>query len=105
MKITSIIGTLIAIVAITFAFQNNDSVTLHFFSWVFTESVALLILAAILTGFIIGMMLFLPGNLSATWKLRTIQKENEALKKTIKEDTVQYESEGLGKDGEQLLEI
>jgi uncharacterized integral membrane protein len=105
MKLTSVVGTLIAIVAITFAFQNNDSVTLQFFSWVFTESVALLILAAILTGFIIGMMLFLPGKLSATWKLRAIQKENEALKKTLSEEAVQYESEGLGKEGDQLVEL
>jgi len=100
MKFTSIIGVLIAAVAITFAFQNNEEVTVHFFSWVFTGSVALLILAALLVGFVVGMIFFLPGNITAIWRLRKIEKENEALKKEIGEGDITYEAPGLGTEGD-----
>jgi len=105
MKFTSIVGVIIAAVAITFAFQNNDTVTLQFFSWTFTESVALLIIAALLTGFVVGMILFLPGNMTATWRAQALQKENDALTKTLKEEAMQYESEGLGKEGDQVFDL
>lgn len=105
MKFGALIGGIVAIIAIIFAFQNQETVTVQFFSWMFTGSAALLILAALLTGFLIGMLMFVPSNLSLLWKARQLARENDALKQKSRDDSIQYEAPGLGAEGEEHIDI
>jgi len=100
MKLSIIIGLLLAIASLIFAFQNNDEIVVTFFDYSVTGSVALLIITSIIIGFIISMMIFVPGTLAAKWKIRKLQQEKQKLEKELTVDDIQYESEGLGSEGE-----
>lgn len=100
-----ITGLLIAGVALFFAFQNNEMVTIKFLENELTSSVALIIIAAIIVGFVIGMVIFVPRSIADTWKARTLQREIDKLKKKLGEEPVKYEAPGLGEEGEKNIEI
>lgn len=105
MKLTSIISVIIGGLAIAFAFQNNQSITLTFFSSVFTGSVALMILAVLLIGFTIAIILFVPEHIAMQWKIKTLTKENERLQKKIADEVIQYEAPGLGVEGDAPIDL
>lgn len=100
-----ITGLLIAGVALFFAFQNNEMVTIKFLENELTGSVALIIIAAMIVGFVIGMVIFVPRSIADTWKARTLQREIDKLKKKLGEEPVKYEAPGLGEEGERNIEI
>ncbi|MEY2703072.1 MAG: hypothetical protein RLY43_1710 [Bacteroidota bacterium] len=100
-----IIGLIIAGVALFFAFQNNQIVTIKFLENELTGSVALIIIAAMIVGFVIGMVIFIPRSIADTWKARTLQREVDKLKKRLGEEPVKYEAPGLGEEGEKNIEI
>ncbi|MEY2640940.1 MAG: hypothetical protein RL150_333 [Candidatus Parcubacteria bacterium] len=105
MKLGIFLGSVVAIVAVIFAFQNQNTITVEFFSFVFTGSAALLILSALLVGFLIGTLLFVPSNLSLLWKARQLARENDLLKRKAHDETIQYEAPGLGEEGEGQIDI
>jgi len=100
-----ITGLLIAGGALFFAFQNNEIVTIKFLENELTGSVALIIIAAMIVGFVIGMVIFVPRSISDTWKARTLQKEIDKLKRKLGEEPIKYEAPGLGEEGEKNIEI
>jgi uncharacterized integral membrane protein len=104
MKISTIVSLLIGIIALLFAFQNNDNIILLFFNWSFNGSLALIIIATLFIGFFIGLIMFVPSSIKAKLDLRKMKKEVENLQKIIDEnDVINFESEGLGKEGEKFL--
>jgi uncharacterized integral membrane protein len=100
-----IVGLLIAAGALFFAFQNNEMVTINFLENELTGSVALIIIAAMIVGFVIGMVIFIPRSIADTWKARSLQREVDKLKKKLGEEPVTYEAPGLGEEGEKNIEI
>jgi len=105
MRISLVFSTLLAAIALVFAFQNNNSVTLQLLDKTVEGSVALLIIASVLIGFIIGMIMFLPGNIVTNWKINALIKENETLKKKFDDEVIQYEAPGLGVEGERHVDL
>lgn len=105
MTFFSILSVVIAAFAITFAFQNNDPLSVRFFSMTFEGSTALVILASLLVGFAIGLVLFVPSAFAARWRARTLARENETLRRRAGEEELQYEAPGLGAEGDQNIEI
>ncbi len=103
--LSTIIGVLVAGVAVVFAFQNNDIVTVKFFENYFTGSVALIIISSLIIGLLIGMIIFVPRIISSSWRARNLFKENERLKNRLNEAPIQYEAPGLGQEGEGHIEI
>lgn len=98
-------GLLIGGVAVFFAFQNNEIVTVTFLDNELTGSVALIIIAAMLVGFVIGMVIFVPRSIADTWRARSLQRDIDRLKQRIGEEPVKYEAPGLGEEGEKNIEI
>lgn len=63
MQIFIILALIIAIVAAVLAVQNVAAVTISFLMWNIHASLALMLIVALLAGFIIGMLVFLPGTI------------------------------------------
>ena len=55
------------------AVTNVATITLHFFAWDISASVALIIFITFLLGFLIGMLKTIPG----VWKSRSLVRKNE----------------------------
>jgi len=58
-----ILALAFAIVAVIFALQNTEVVTVSFFSLSYTGSLALVILVAVALGILIGVLVMTPGNI------------------------------------------
>lgn len=100
MKVSIFFSVLIAAVALMFAFQNYEIVQVTFFKWGFEGPVALVIIASLLIGFIIGFILLVPSHMSSKWKIETQKDAIDQLQKRLEEETIKYDSEGLGAEGE-----
>lgn len=79
MIILFIIGILLGAVAVVFALQNINVITVTFFSWELTGSLALILLIALITGMLIAIFLLLPQFTKSHFKLKNLQKEKDAL--------------------------
>jgi uncharacterized integral membrane protein len=58
-----ILALTIALLAVVFAVQNVTPVTVVLFAWVFQGSVALVVLVALMTGAVVGILASLPAML------------------------------------------
>jgi len=63
MVFTLILALAFAIVAVIFALQNTEVVTVAFFSLSYEGSLALVILVAVALGILIGVLVMAPGNI------------------------------------------
>lgn len=100
-----IVGLILAGGALFFAFQNNEIVSISFLGNELTGSVALIIIAAMIVGFVIGMTIFVPRSIADSWKAKYLQREIDQLKKRLNEEPIKYEAPGLGEEGEKNIEI
>jgi uncharacterized integral membrane protein len=80
MQIFLFFALIIAVLAVFFALQNSDPVTIKFAVWEFNSSLAFVLLVALLAGALISFFFSLPSNLRARWTIRQQRKklnENE----------------------------
>ena len=84
MIILFVIGILLGAVAVVFALQNITVITVTFFSWQLTGSLALILLIAITAGMLIAIFLLLPEFISNYFKARRLQKENGKLAEELR---------------------
>ena len=100
MKFSIIFSIIIAAVALLFAFQNIEVVNITFFQWGFSGPVSLVIIASLLIGFVIGLIFFIPNSMASKWKIKLQKEAIEKLQKQLEDETISYDSEGLGAEGE-----
>ena len=79
MIILFIIGLLLGAVSVIFALQNIDIVTVTFFSWHLTGSLALILLLTIAAGILVTILLILPGSVTNYFRYKKLEKENKKL--------------------------
>ena len=84
MIILFIIGILLGAVAVVFALQNIAVITVTFFSWELTGSLALVLLITILSGMLIAIFLLLPQFIKSHFKFKNLQKEKEGLAEELR---------------------
>jgi uncharacterized integral membrane protein len=84
MIILFIIGLLLGAVAVIFALQNIDIVTVTFFSWHLTGSLALILLLTIASGILIVSLLVLPGSVVNYFRYKKLEKENKNLTEELR---------------------
>lgn len=61
MLLSLIIGIILGAVAVVFAFQNVAVVTVSFFAWSVSASLAIIILGSILCGIVLTLLVLLPS--------------------------------------------
>ncbi len=84
MIILFILGLLLGIVSVIFTLQNVDIVTVTFMSWKLTSSLSVIIGLALLSGFLVALLLFLPESVSNYFNFRKLRKQNLALAEDLK---------------------
>lgn len=84
MIILFIVGLLLGVVSVIFALQNIAVVTISFFSWTLTGSLALILLLAITSGILIAVLLLLPESINNYFKYKKLKKENGVLTEELR---------------------
>lgn len=84
MIILFVIGLLLGAVAVIFALQNVVVITVTFFSWQLTGSLALILLLAVTSGVLIAVFLLLPEFISSYFKYKNLKKDNERLEEELR---------------------
>lgn len=79
MLLALIVGFILGAAALLFITENTTVVALTFMQWQFQTSIALLVLLAILVGVILMALMFLPGAIGDSFRMRRLQRHNEAL--------------------------
>ena len=83
MVILFIIGLLLGAVSVIFALQNIVIITVNFFSWQLTGSLALILLLAIASGVLITVLFLLPEFISNYFKYKNLLQENKKLQENL----------------------
>lgn len=86
-----IIALVVAIVAVIFALQNTGTITVAFLTWQFDQSLALVILAALAAGILIGILIVLPSSIRNSWRNSSQKKRINGLEKNLQETQAKLE--------------
>ena len=84
MIILFIFGLLLGAVAVIFALQNTEIVTVTFYSWDLTASLSVIITLAILSGIIIVLLLVLPESIKNYFSSRKFKKKINKLEEELR---------------------
>ncbi|MDO8572765.1 MAG: LapA family protein [bacterium] len=84
MTILFIVGLLLGAVAVIFSLQNIAVITVTFFSWHLTGSLALILSLAISTGVLITVLLILPESIKNYFRYKNLKKENIKLEEDLR---------------------
>ena len=79
MLIFLIIGLIIGAVSVVFVLQNVVPITVAFFTWQLTGSLAIILLAALICGMLISALVLLPSFIKAEWQIRVYRKRIKQL--------------------------
>lgn len=77
-------GLLLGGVAVVFALENVTAVTVTFFQWQITSSLAAVLIVSLLGGILIAVLMLLPESLSGYFKSRKLKKEILTLKEELR---------------------
>ncbi|MGB6121797.1 MAG: LapA family protein [Bacteroidota bacterium] len=91
MQIFLLVSLLIAALAVVFALQNTEMITVNFLFWSFQGSLALVLLTALATGAVASSFASLPSLFKANWTIGSQKKVIEELEGRIAELTPQIE--------------
>lgn len=83
MIILFIFGLLLGAVAVIFALQNVAVITVTFFTWQLTGSLALILLVALASGVAVTMLLLLPEFIKNYFGWKGLQSENTKLREEL----------------------
>lgn len=84
MIILFVAGTLLGAVSVIFALQNVAIITVTFFSWQFTGSLAIVLILAMASGVIVTTLILLPESISNYFKFSNLEKENIEVREQLR---------------------
>jgi uncharacterized integral membrane protein len=84
MIILFIIGLLLGGISVIFALQNIAVITVTFFSWQLSGSLALILLLAMTSGVLITLLILLPEFIRNYFKYKNLKQENERLEEELR---------------------
>lgn len=70
-----IFAVIIAIIAVFFAIQNTTMVTVYFFVWQFTNSLAIFLLFSLGLGILVTLLISFPKIQSRNWQIGKLKKQ------------------------------
>ena len=95
----TIVLTLLVLFILIFVFQNTDIVVLKFLAYNTQVFSGLIILASVFLGIVLSTTTLLPNLLIKINEITDLKQEIVKLKEKIKNETITYESDGLGSEG------
>ena len=95
----TIVLTLLVLFILVFVFQNTDIVVLKFLAYSTQVFSGIIILASVFLGIVLSATMLLPNLLIKISHIKDLDQEIEKLKTKLKNETIQYESDGLGSEG------
>jgi len=79
MIILFIAGLILGGIAVVFVLQNIEIITVTFFTWHLTGSLALVLFFTLIVGILVAILLILPESINNYFKYKSLKKENEKL--------------------------
>lgn len=94
MRLYIVSALAIAFLAILFALQNNNLVTVNLLMWNYRQSLALVLLVTLAIGVIVGLLVSMPAVIRRGWRVARFQKQTDTLTELIqdREQTLAAES-------------
>ncbi|MEO1093786.1 MAG: lipopolysaccharide assembly protein LapA domain-containing protein [Cyanobacteria bacterium J06638_28] len=95
MRLFVISALVIAFLAILFALQNTNLVTIQFFIWEYRQSLALVLLGTLAIGIVIGLLVSVPAILRRSHKASRMRKQADSLTTLVeaKESAISTEAQ------------
>ena len=95
----TVVLTLLVLFILIFVFQNTDIVVLKFLAYTTQVFSGIIILASVFLGLVLSTTIILPILLIKISEIKDLKQEIAKLKEKLKNETIQYESDGLGSEG------
>ncbi len=95
----TIVLTLLVSSILLFIFQNREVVNLYFLTYQTEVISGIVILVSVFLGVLFTLTAILPNLILKKYKIKDLSEEIERLKIKLKNETIQYESDGLGSEG------
>ncbi len=83
MRIFLLIALLIALIAVIFALQNTQVVSINFLAWTFQGSIALEMIVTLIAGVLVGILAMLPGSIRNQLQISSKKKEQAVLEVSL----------------------
>lgn len=87
-----LVALVVSIAAVIFAVGNPGVVNITILTWQLNTSLTLLVLVAFALGFVVALMLLLPGMIRLRYRVAVHKKEIKGLKKGVSDAKVIVES-------------
>lgn len=85
MRLFIVAALAIALLAILFAVQNNNLVTINLLTWQFQESLALVLLVTLAIGVVVGLLVSMPALIRRNWRNSRFKRQVDSLETQITE--------------------
>ncbi|MDR3571155.1 MAG: LapA family protein [Candidatus Pacebacteria bacterium] len=83
MLLSLIVGIILGAIAVVFAFQNVAVVTVSFFTWQISASLAIVILGSILCGIVLTLLVLLPSVIRDEIFVATLKRQKRDLENQL----------------------
>ncbi|MDA0864834.1 MAG: lipopolysaccharide assembly protein LapA domain-containing protein [Cyanobacteria bacterium] len=93
MRLYIVSGLAIAFLAILFALQNTNLVTINLLGWQYQQSLALVLLLTLAIGVIVGLLVSTPAVIRRGWRVSRIQKQTDTLTGLLQKTEQQVSTE------------
>ena len=93
MRLYIVSGLAIAFLAILFALQNTNLVTINLLGWQYRHSLALVLLLTLAIGVIVGLLVSIPAVIRRGWRVSRFQKQTDTLTGLLQETEQQVTSD------------
>jgi putative membrane protein len=84
MIIFFILGLVLGALAVIFAFQNSDIISVVFMGWHIDGSLSVILALSVLTGILIALLLTLPELITNYFQYRSLRKKNLELQEELR---------------------
>ncbi len=83
MRIFMLFALLIALIAVIFALQNTQVVSINFLAWTFQGSIALEVIVTLIAGVLVGILAMLPASIRSQLQISGKNKEKAGLEASL----------------------
>jgi putative membrane protein len=83
MRIFLLIALIIALIAVIFALQNTQVVSITFLAWTFQSSIALEMVVTLIAGVLVGILAMLPASIRSQLQVSSKKREKAGLEASL----------------------